>query len=517
MNTVSNKIDELIAKKDKFRLGGGIDKIEKQHKEGKLTARERIERLYDNGFYQEIYTLVEHSGSGFGMEGKDIPGDGIISALGAIDGRLVFSVSQDFTSMGGSVGKMHAWKFCEMMRKALKNGTPFISINDSGGARIQEPIDSLNGYGEIFYHNTLLSGVVPQIAIIAGPCAGGAAYSPALMDFVIMVQNTGKMFIAGPQVIKEATGEVISAEELGGALAQATHSGNVHFVAENDDHALQLTRLLLSYLPSNNTQTPPSIGDGTIDISEVPILNNIVPDDPREPYDMMQILLNTFDPNSILEIQSHFAPNIICALARLNGRVVGVVANQPTQRFGSIDIDASDKSSRFVRFCNAFNIPIITFVDVPGFLPGIEQEFGGIIRHGAKMLFSFSACTVPKISIVVRKAYGGAYLAMNARSLGADRVAAWPTAEIAVMGAEGAISVLFKDDIKKAEDPKKYKAELIEKYRLDFASPYPAAKSGLVDDVITPSQTRQYLSVCLESLKNKTELRPHKKHGLIPL
>jgi methylmalonyl-CoA carboxyltransferase large subunit len=375
----------------------------------------------------------------------------------------------------------------------------------------------LNGYGEIFYHNTLLSGVVPQIAIIAGPCAGGAAYSPALMDFIIMVKGTGKMFIAGPQVIKEATGEVISAEELGGALAQATYSGNIHFIAENDIDAMQLARKLLSYLPSNNTESAPYYGTGKLDITEDLELNTIVPDDPRESYDMMQILVKVFDPDSILEVQSHFAPNIICIFARLNGRTVGVVANQPMEKFGSIDIDASDKSSRFVRFCNAFNIPIITFVDVPGFLPGVEQEFGGIIRHGAKMLFSFSACTVPKISIVIRKAYGGAYLAMNARSLGADRVASWPTAEIAVMGAEGAISVLFRDKIKKAENAEEFKKELIEKYKDSFASPYPAAKSGLIDDVIEPAQTRQYLSICLESLKNKTELRPQKKHGLIPM
>jgi methylmalonyl-CoA carboxyltransferase large subunit len=517
MQSINEKIEELRLKKEKFKLGGGSDKIEKQHQEGKLTARERLSALYDDGFYQEIYTLVENIGGSTDLEGKTIPGDGIVSSLGAINGRLVFAVSQDFTSMGGSVGKMHAWKFCEMMKKALKNGTPFISINDSGGARIQEPIDSLNGYGEIFYHNTLLSGVVPQIAIIAGPCAGGAAYSPALMDFIIMVKGTGKMFIAGPQVIKEATGEVISAEELGGALAQATYSGNIHFIAENDIDAMQLARKLLSYLPSNNTESAPYYGTGKLDITEDLELNTIVPDDPRESYDMMQILVKVFDPDSILEVQSHFAPNIICIFARLNGRTVGVVANQPMQKFGSIDIDASDKSSRFVRFCNAFNIPIITFVDVPGFLPGVEQEFGGIIRHGAKMLFSFSACTVPKISIVIRKAYGGAYLAMNARSLGADRVASWPTAEIAVMGAEGAISVLFRDKIKKAENAEEFKKELIEKYKDSFASPYPAAKSGLIDDVIEPAQTRQYLSICLESLKNKTELRPQKKHGLIPM
>lgn len=517
MQTVNEKIEDLRQRNANHLLGGGTEKTAKQHQDGKLTARERLEILYDNRFYQEIYALAEGPNTGFEMAGKNIPGDGVVSSLGAINGKLAFAISQDFTTMGGSVGKMHAWKFCEMMKKALKNGTPFISINDSGGARIQEPIDSLNGYGEIFYHNTLLSGVVPQIAVIAGPCAGGAAYSPALMDFIIMVQGTGKMFIAGPQVIKEATGEVISAEELGGALAQATHSGNVHFIAQNDEEAMQLTRRLLSYLPSNNTEQPPNYPVTELDISENIELNQLIPDDPRDPYDMMKILENIFDSGSLLEVQAHFAPNMICTFARLNGRVVGVVANQPIHKFGCIDIDASDKSSRFVRFCNAFNIPIITFVDVPGFMPGVEQEFGGIIRHGAKMLFSFSACTVPKISIVLRKAYGGAYLAMNARSLGADRVAAWPTAEIAVMGAEGAISVLFRDRIKNAENPAEFKNELLEKYRHDFASPYPAAKSGLIDEVIEPAATRRYLSITLESLKNKTELRPFKKHGLIPM
>jgi methylmalonyl-CoA carboxyltransferase large subunit len=333
-----------------------------------------------------------------------------------------------------------------------------------------------------------------------------------------MVQGTGKMFIAGPQVIKEATGEVISAEELGGALAQATHSGNVHFIAQNDEDAINLTRRLLSYLPSNNTESAPNYHPtAELDISENPKLNQLIPDDPRDPYDMMKILDEVFDIGSLLEVQAHFAPNIICCFARLNGRVVGVVANQPMHKFGCIDIDASDKSSQFVRFCNAFNIPIITFVDVPGFMPGVEQEFGGIIRHGAKMLFSFSACTVPKISIVLRKAYGGAYLAMNARSLGADRVAAWPTAEIAVMGAEGAISVLFRDKIKNAENPVEFRQELTDKYREVFASPYPAAKSGLIDEIIEPAATRRYLSITLESLKNKTELRPFKKHGLIPM
>ena len=517
MVTVKEKIEELKKKNADALLGGGADKIEAQHKSHKMTARERLHLIFDGGFYDELYRFAEHSSTSYDMTGKKLQGDGVITGLGAINRRLVYVSSQDFTVMGGSVGWMHAWKICEMMDMALKNGAPCISINDSGGARIQEGIHSLRGYGRIFYYNTLLSGVVPQISIIAGPCAGGAAYSPALMDFIIMVEGIGKLFIAGPQVIKEATGEDISAEELGGAMAQATYSGNIHFIAKNDADAIEIAQKLLSYIPSNNTEDPPFYGTGDIKLIEDRTLDQIVPDDPREPYDMFEILLRVFDPDSIMQVQDHFAKNIIVAFARLNGRVVGIVANQPIEKFGAIDIDASDKASRFIRFCNAFNIPLITFVDVPGFLPGIEQEFGGIIRHGAKMLFSFSASTVPKMTIIVRKAYGGAYLAMSAKSLGADRVAAWPTAEVAVMGAEGAVSVLFRNEIKKAENPVLKRKELIDEYREEFASPYPAAKIGMIDTVIEPRMTRQYLSIALESLQNKRELRPQKKHGLIPL
>ncbi len=517
MATVQEKIKELRDKKAKALLGGGLDKIEGQHKLGKLAARERLHLLFDNGFYDEFFIFGEHTGKKFEMADKELPADGVATGLGAINGRLVYAASQDFTVMGGSVGYMHAWKVVEMQRKALKDGAPLITINDSGGARIQEGVESLRGYGNIFYHNTLLSGVVPQIAIIAGPCAGGAAYSPALMDFIIMVEGTGKMFIAGPQVIKEATGEVISAEELGGAISQASLSGNVHFIAENDAHAIEITKKLLSYLPSNNTEEPPYYAPEELEIVQDEGLNFILPDDPRESYNMFDILERVFDKDSLFEVQNHFANNIIVCFARLNGRVVGVVANQPKVMAGAIDINASDKASRFIRFCNAFNIPLITFVDVPGFMPGIEQEFGGIIRHGAKMLFSFSATTVPKLTVVVRKAYGGAYLAMCAKSLGADRVAAWPTAEIAVMGAEGAVSVLFKDEINKADDKRAKRNELIERYRMEFASPYPAAEIGMVDSVIEPMQTRLYLSIALETSKNKRELRPQKKHGLIPM
>lgn len=517
MTTVKEKIEELQKKKAETLLGGGQKRIDAQHKLGKMTARERLHFLFDNGFYDELYSFVEHSSTAFGMEGKKLPGDGVVTALGAINGRLVHATSQDFTVMGGSVGDKHAWKICEIMEKCIKCGTPYIAINDSGGARIQEGIFSLRGYGKIFYFNTLLSGVVPQISIIAGPCAGGAAYSPALMDFIIMVENTGQLFIAGPQVIKEATGESISAEELGGAMAQATFSGNVHFIARDDADAIEITQKLLSYMPQNNTEEPPYYGNENLTIVEDETLNTVIPDDPRDPYNMFDILYKVFDPDSIMEVQDHFAKNMIIAFARLNGRSVGIVANQPMEKYGAIDIDASDKAARFIRFCNAFNIPLIAFVDVPGFLPGIEQEFGGIIRHGAKMLFAFSSATVPKLTIITRKAYGGAYLAMNAKGLGSDRVAAWPTAEVAVMGAEGAVSVLFKDAIKNAENPREKRKELIDEYRKNFSNPYVAAAEGIIDDIIEPKNTRQYLSIGLESLKTKRTSRPQKKHGLIPL
>jgi len=515
--TVKAKIEILRQKNEEALLGGGLEAIQKQHKKGKLTARERLNLLFDGAFYDEVFKFVEHTSKNRWMIDRKVPGEGVVTGIGAVKGRLAFASAQDFTVMGGSVGENHAEKIVEVMQKALKDGAPYIAINDSGGARIQEGVQALRGYGHIFYHNTLLSGVVPQIAIIAGPCAGGAAYSPALMDFIIMINKVGKLFIAGSQVIREATGELISDEELGGAMSQAAFAGNVHFIARNDADAIKICHRLLSYLPQNNTELPPYTGNNEIDLTEDESLNYILPDDHREAYDMNQILSRVFDEGSIMEIQSHFAKNIIVALARINGNVVGVVANQPMEKFGAIDIDASDKSSRFIRFCNAFNIPLVTFVDVPGFLPGVDQEFGGIIRHGAKMLFSFSATTVPKITIVVRKAYGGAYLAMSAKSLGADRVTAWPTAEIAVMGGEGAVSVLFKDEIKNAEDPRAKRAELIEQYRQEFASPYPAANVGMVDSVIEPKQTRQYISLALESLKNKREIRPQKKHGLIPL
>jgi len=517
MKSVKQKILELQEKRRHIELGGGIEKKEEQHKLGKFTARERLDLLFDESFYNELFQFATHNSTTLGMQNKDVPCDGVITALGQINSKLVYAASQDFTVMGGSVGMMHAHKICEMMDTALKTGAPFILINDSGGARIQEAVDSLEGYGKIFYYHTLLSGVVPQISIIAGPCAGGAVYSPALTDFIIIVEGTGQMFIAGPQVIKAATGEIISAEDLGGAMAQTEQSGNAHFIAKDDEDAIRIVRNLLSYLPANNMDDPPFSGNGELSITDNPDINTIVPDDPRESYDMFEILNRVFDSGSIFQIHEHYAKNIITAFARINGRVIGVIANQPLEKMGALDIDASDKASRFIRFCNAFNISLTSFVDVPGFMPGVEQEFGGIIRHGAKMLFSYSAATVPKITIIIRKAYGGAYLAMCAKSLGADRVAAWPTAEIAVMGAEGATNVLFKNEIKNSPDPIQKRKEMIDSYKKEFSNPYLAAARGMVDSIIEPQATRRYLSIALEALRTKRDLRPNKKHGLIPL
>jgi acetyl-CoA carboxylase carboxyltransferase component len=402
------------------------------------------------------------------------------------------------------------------MDLALKCGAPFITFNDSGGARIQEGIDALSGYGRIFYRNVLLSGVVPQIAIIAGPCAGGAAYSPALMDFIIMVRGAGEMFITGPEVLKQVTGEVVTAAELGGPDAQMG-SGVAHFVAEDDADAVRICQQLLSFLPSNNLEDPPEQGDGTMHFFDDEVLNSAIPDDPRSPYDVRPIIERLVDNGEFLEIHKTFAPNALIGLARIDGNTVGVVANQPAVMAGVLDIDASDKIAGFVRFCNAFNIPLITMIDVPGFLPGVAQERGGIIRHGAKMLFAYGSATVPKISLILRKAYGGAYLAMCGKDLGADRVAAWPTSEIAVMGPEGAVSIVFRDEIKKAENPAAARAEFARKYRAEFASPYVGAARNLIDDIIEPSETRRYLSLALASLRSKRELRPQKKHGLIPM
>lgn len=513
-----NKIEELRKKRAALYLGGGEERIRKHHESGKYTARERLAMLFEPDTFQETHLFMKHRCTHFGLADKEFPAEGVVTGHGIVDGRPVYVASQDFTVAGGSVGEATARKICEVMDGALKTGDPFIFINDGGGARIQEGVDSLSGYGKIFYRNVELSGVVPQISIIAGPCAGGAAYSPALTDFIIQVRHEGQLYITGPQVIKEVTGEEITPEQLGGVESHAHYSGVVHFIAETGPDAISIARRLLSFLPSNNTEDPPfyaELHDAEITANEA--LNHIVPENPRESYDMHRVITQVVDRGDFMEVQEHFAPNIIIGFARLDGRTIGVVANQPQNRAGVLDIDSSDKASRFIRFCNAFNIPLVTFVDVPGFLPGIQQEYGGIIRHGAKMIFAYAAATVPKLTVIVRKAYGGAYLAMCSKDMGADRVCAWPSAEIAVMGAEGAVNILYRKEIGGAENPDEEKKKRAAEYRETFANPYIAAARGYLDDIIEPADTRAYLATSLEILRAKRELRPQKKHGLIPL
>ena len=511
------KIQEFRLKAEKVKAGGGEKRIAKQHEAGKLTARERLDILFDPESFQELFMFSKHRCNFIGMENKELPADGVVTGCGNVNGRSIYAFSQDFTVSGGSAGEMHEKKICEIMDMAIKCGVPFVGINDGGGARIQEGVDALSGYGGIFFRNTLLSGVVPQISIIAGPCAGGAAYSPALTDFVIMVKNHARMFITGPEVIKTVTGENISAEKLGGALSHAKTSGVCHFVAENDNDAINITKKLLSYLPSNNLEEPPRYKTDESTLGTDESLNRILPDDARQPYDIRDIIKKVVDNSKFLEVHEFYAPNIIVGFARLNGRSVGIVANQPNYLAGVLDINSSDKSARFIRFCNCFNIPIITFVDVPGFLPGIDQEYGGIIRHGAKMLFAYSAAIVPKLTVIVRKAYGGAYLAMCSKDMGADRVMAWPTAEIAVMGAEGAASIIFRNEIEQAEDKKAEYKKRVEEYKENFANPYAAAGRNYIDEVIEPAATRKHLIRALETIFTKRDIRPPKKHGNMPL
>ncbi len=509
------RVKELRERRAALELGGGRERIAKHKAAGKLTARERVDHLLDPGSFQEMYGFAQHRCTHFGMADKELPADGVVTGAGVINGRLVHIASQDFTVAGGAAGEIHCDKIVEMMKNSLKTGSPFVFVNDSGGARIQEGIDSLAAYGRIFFHNTLLSGVVPQVSLICGPCAGGAAYSPALTDFIIQTRHA-QMFITGPSVIKQVTGQTVSAEELGGPEAHMHYSGVVHFIAENDHEAVDICKRLLSFLPSNNLEDPPALPHDQM-IAPDPSLNSVIPDNPRAGYDMHDIIARLVDNADFLEVQREYAKNMIVGFARIMGRTIGVIANQPNFRAGCLDIDASDKSSRFIRFCNAFNIPLVTLVDVPGFMPGVEQEYGGIIRHGAKMLFAYSAATVPKITVILRKAYGGAYLAMCGKDLGADRCCAWPTAEIAVMGAEGAAEIVFRREIDAAPDKAAKRAELIDLYRNTFSTPYVAAGRRMVDDVIEPAETRRYLALALDSLITKRDLRPAKKHGLIPL
>ena len=520
MSTVTKKsmeqlIEDLRQKREHLQQGGGPDRLAKQKEQGKLTARERIDVLLDPGSFEEIGLFAQHRQVHFGMEGKEVPADGVVTGAGAVDGRPIHLASQDFSVLGGSAGEVHSHKVADVMDLALKNGTPFVFINDSGGARVQEGIDSLSGYGRVFYTNVLLSGAVPQISLICGPCAGGAAYSPALTDFVIQTRQA-HMFITGPQVIKQVTGEQITAEALGGADAHMTHSGVIHFIAEDDEDALHICRRLLSFLPQNNLEEPHRLPSEE-HVDPNPELNKIVPVEPKQSYDMHDVIQHVVDRGDFLEVHAGFAMNILVGFARILGRTIGIIANQPAVHSGALDINASIKASRFIRFCNAFNIPVVTFVDVPGFLPGVQQEYGGIIRNGAKLLFAYSAATVPKIQLILRKSYGGSHLAMCSRDLGADRVLAWPTAEVAVMGAEGAVEVIFRKEMDEATDKAARRAELIETYRNTFSSPYVAAGRRLVDDIIEPAETRKHLAQALEYLQGKRDQRPPKKHGLIPL
>jgi len=514
--TIEDKIQELNDKKSEIALGGGRDRIDKQHEIGSMTARERLDFMLDKDSFLESGMFAKHRCTNFGMEKTVLPAEGVVTGAGTIDGRLVHVASQDFTVGGGAVGEIHADKIVRAMEDALKTGSPFVIINDSGGARIQEGNHSLGGYGRIFYANVKASGVIPQISIIAGPCAGGAVYSPALTDFIIQTKNA-RMFITGPAVIKQVTGEVVSAEELGGPAVHMATSGNIHFYAEDDQDAINITRRLLSFLPSNNLEDPPQLPAEDV-ILPNKILNGIVPVDPKQQYDVRDVIVNIVDRGDFMEIQSGYATNIVIGFARLQGRTIGIIANQPCVMAGVLDINCSDKGARFIRFCNAFNIPLVTFVDTPGFLPGVQQEYGGIIRHGAKMLFAYSAATVPKLTVELRKSYGGANLAMCAKDLGADRVLAWPTAEIAVMGAAGAVDVIFRKEIKAAgDDAKAKRQELVDDYQEKFSNPFAAAACGQVDDVIEPAVTRRELAMALDILHRKRELRPAKKHGLIPL
>lgn len=513
--TMADRIAELRERRAQVEAGGGEKRHAKQHDQGKLTARERIDHLVDRGSFGEVGLFARNRTTLFGMDKADMPADGVVTGTATVLGRLIHLASQDFSVAGGSAGEMHSIKVAEALHSALENGTPFVFINDSGGARVQEGIDSLSGYGKVFFQNVALSGVVPQISVIAGPCAGGAAYSPALTDFIIQTAQS-RMFITGPDVIKQVTGEVVTAEELGGPNAHMQRSGVTHFVADDDEQAILICKKLLSFLPSNNTEDPPYV-EGFATVEPEPELNTIIPEDAKKAYDIRDVISLIVDQADFLEVQAGFAPNLVVGFARITGSTVGIIANQPNHFSGVLDIDASDKGAKFIRFCNAFNIPLVTLVDVPGFLPGTAQEYGGIIRHGAKMLFAYSAATVPKITVVLRKAYGGAYLAMCGKDLGADRVFAWPTAEIAVMGAEGAAGVVFRREIADAEDPEAKRAELVQLYRDAFSTPYVSAARGLVDDIIEPAETRLHIARALETLAGKRDLRPPKKHGLIPL
>ncbi|MHB1296334.1 MAG: acyl-CoA carboxylase subunit beta [Anaerolineae bacterium] len=513
----SDNLQRLRRLKEEAKAGGGASAVAKQHEKGKLTARERLAKLLDEGSFQELDALVTHHAHDFDLDTRVTLGDGVVTGYGAVDGRLVFVYAQDFTVMGGSLGEAHAAKIMKVQDLALKNGAPIIGINDSGGARIQEGIQALGGYAGIFLRNTMASGVIPQISVIMGPCAGGAVYSPALTDFTFMVQETSHMFITGPQVIKAVTHEDVSFEDLGGAMVHNSTSGVAHFAAADEDACLASVRKLLSYLPQNNLEDGPAVTPTDNAMRADEALNTLVPDNANEPYDMKQVLASVLDKDAFFEIQAHYAPNIIIGLARLDGVSVGVVANQPMAMAGVLDSNSSVKAARFVRFCDAFNIPVITFVDVPGFMPGVAQEHGGIIRNGAKLIYAYCEATVPKLTVITRKAYGGAYIVMSSKHIRGDLNVAWPTAEIAVMGPDGAVSVVNRQELADATDPEALREQLVAEYKDKFANPYKAASYGFVDSVIEPSQTRAVLINGLQMLQNKRDTNPPKKHGNLPL
>jgi propionyl-CoA carboxylase beta chain len=511
------RLEVLQDKLKRAEEGGGSERRERQHAEGKLTARERVELLLDEGTFEELDKLVEHRCLDFGMADQKVPGDGVVSGYGKVDGRLVYVFAQDFTVFGGSLSETNAQKICKVMDLAMKMGAPIVGLNDSGGARIQEGVASLGGYADIFLRNTMASGVVPQISAILGPCAGGAVYSPAITDFNVMVKDTSYMFVTGPDVIKTVTHEEVTKEDLGGAMTHNAKSGVAHFAADDDRACLLLIRDLLSYLPANNQEDPPLHRTDDPADREDPALDTLIPAEANKPYDIKALLEAVVDDRRFLEVHAHYAPNIVVGFARFGGRSAGIVANQPAVLAGVLDIDASVKAARFVRFCDAFNIPLVTFEDVPGFLPGTAQEFGGIIRHGAKLLYAFAEATVPKITVITRKAYGGAYCVMSSKHIRTDLNFAYPTAEIAVMGPEGAVNVLYRRELLRAEDPEALRAAKVREFRDKFANPYVAADRGFVDEVILPRQTRRKVIAGLDMTRNKREKNPPRKHGNIPL
>ena len=515
--TKHTRIKTLRERKTKSRLGGGQDRIDAQHKKGRLTARERLDLLLDKGSFREVDNFVVHRTSDFGLDQQVFPGDSVVTGWGTIEGRLVYVFSQDFTVLGGSLGEVHAEKICKIMDVAMKNGAPVIGLNDSGGARILEGVVSLSCYADIFLKNTLASGVIPQISAIMGPCAGGAVYSPALTDFIFMTRGSSYMFVTGPDVVKTVTHEEVSFEDLGGASVHSEKSGVCHVAADSEADTLYLIRKLLGYLPQNNMEDPPFVESGDDPLRMEESLDSLIPDEPGKPYDIKDVIHKVVDNAQFFEIHETFAQNIVVGFARLGGHSIGIVANQPAFLAGVLDIDASEKAARFVRVCDAFNIPIVTFEDVPGFLPGTVQEHGGIIRSGAKLLYAYCEATVPKLTVITRKAYGGAYDVMSSKHIRGDYNVAWPTAELAVMGPEGAVNIVFRKELEKAKDPVKRKAELVAEYREKFANPYIAAERGYLDDVIEPKETRPRLINALEMLSNKRDANPAKKHGNIPL